>query len=86
VLISNRFKYPVLKKNLLGYFANFLATVSGGRLAIDPRFTNAPYIWIEAGSKVDVTGFYRNMVPCGEELCGAYLDVRKTDVCFGENC
>ncbi|KAJ3415799.1 hypothetical protein HDV05_004071 [Chytridiales sp. JEL 0842] len=59
-----------------GYFSNFITTVSKGRMTLDPRWTNAPYVWLEAGQKgVQQAGFYRNVLACAEGDCEAYADI-----------
>ncbi|KAJ3329401.1 Cationic amino acid transporter-1 [Blyttiomyces sp. JEL0837] len=59
-----------------GYFCNFIHIISGGNLVVDPKWSNAPYIWREIGeSNATTAGFYRNSVTCADGTpCDAIVD------------
>ncbi|KAJ3098338.1 hypothetical protein HDU97_004113 [Phlyctochytrium planicorne] len=60
-----------------GYFGMFIQTASNGRYSLDPRWSNAPVVWLEAGEKNrEYSGFYRNEVLCSDDqLCNPYLNL-----------
>ncbi|KAL2913953.1 hypothetical protein HK105_206544 [Polyrhizophydium stewartii] len=59
------------------YLDIFFAGIAGKDALFDPRYSSAPFVWIENTANV-TDGFYMNKVPCGvgsDELCQAYFNI-----------